>query len=247
MYQNDPVKVLTGEVRLSYLTVITPRAAQPGEEAKYSVRLMVPKNDAATKADIDASIHAAIQTAMTTVWDGKQPPKMNIPIYDGDGEKPNGGLYEDECRGHWIINASTKMKPGVIDPAGNDLMPSDIYSGMYGRVTIRFFGYSNKGNKGIGCGLGNIMKTRDGEPLAGTASAASDFAGVIQPPAAGGMMPATPGYTIPGYTPPPAVPQYQPPAPQPQYQPQYQQPAPQDYPQSQQAYPQQQPAQPQVF
>ena len=49
---------------------------------------------------------------------------------------------------------------------------------MYGRVTVRFFGYSNSGNKGIGCGLGNVLKTRDGEPLAGQASAASDFAGV---------------------------------------------------------------------
>ena len=32
MYQNDPVKVLTGECRLSYVSVITPRAAQQGGE-----------------------------------------------------------------------------------------------------------------------------------------------------------------------------------------------------------------------
>ena len=31
------------------------------------------------------------------------------------------------------------------------------------------------GSKGVGCGLGNVMKTRDGEPLSGGASAASDF------------------------------------------------------------------------
>ena len=30
MYQNDPMKVLTGEVRLSYANLTTPRAAQPG-------------------------------------------------------------------------------------------------------------------------------------------------------------------------------------------------------------------------
>ena len=62
-----------------------------------------------------------------------------------------------------------------IDNINCELAPSDIYSGMYGRVTIRFFGYSNSGNKGIGCGLGNVLKTRDGEPLSGQASAASDF------------------------------------------------------------------------
>ena len=216
MYQNDPVKVLTGEVRLSYLTVITPRAANPGEDPKYSVRLMIPKSDMATKADIDASIQAAVQAALNNpkVWGGVMPPKMEMPVHDGDGEKPKGGPYEEECRGHWIINASTKGKPGVVDTAGNELLPNDIYSGMRGRVTIRFFGYSSRGNKGIGCGLGNIMKTRDDEALSGRSSAASDFAGIFQQAPAGAAMPATPGYSVPGYTPPPAFqPQqpYQPP------------------------------------
>lgn len=91
----------------------------------------------------------------------------------------SGVPFGDECKGHWVITASTKNKPQVvgIDNINCELAPSDIYSGMYGRVTIRFFGYSNSGNKGIGCGLGNVLKTRDGEPLSGQASAASDFCG----------------------------------------------------------------------
>ena len=32
MYQNDPMKVLTGEVRLSYCNLTTPRAAKQGGE-----------------------------------------------------------------------------------------------------------------------------------------------------------------------------------------------------------------------
>ena len=79
-----------------------------------------------------------------------------------------------------MLNASTKNKPQVvgIDNINCELAPSDVYSGMYGRVTVRFFGYSNSGNKGVGCGLGNVLKTRDGEPLSGQASAATDFAGI---------------------------------------------------------------------
>ena len=42
MYQNDPMKVLTGEVRLSYANLTTPRAAQQGGEPKYSVTLLIP-------------------------------------------------------------------------------------------------------------------------------------------------------------------------------------------------------------
>ena len=45
---------------------------------------------------------------------------------------------------------------------------------------MKFFGYSQNGRRGIGCGLGNVMKIRDGEPLAGGASAAADFAGIGQ-------------------------------------------------------------------
>ena len=177
MYQNDAMKVLTGEVRLSYANLTTPRAAQQGGEPKYSVTLLIPKSDAATKADIDAAIQAAASDALAKVWNGARPPMLKVPIYDGDGVRPSGVPFGDN------INC--------------ELSPADIYSGMYGRVTVRFFGYSNSGNKGIGCGLGNVLKTRDGEPLSGQASAASDFAGLGGTPAAtptyGAAMPATPG------------------------------------------------------
>ena len=186
MYQNDPMKVLTGECRLSYCNLTTPRAAQQGGEPKYSVTLLIPKTDFATKADIDASIQAAAQDAVSKVWNGAAPPQLRVPIYDGDGVRPSGVPFGDECKGHWVMTASTKNKPQVVgmDNINCELAPSDIYSGMYARVTIRFFGYSNSGNKGIGCGLGNVMKTRDGEALAGSASASVDFAGVGAAPAA---------------------------------------------------------------
>ncbi len=47
---------------------------------------------------------------------------------------------------------------------------------MYGRASINFYAFNSNGNKGIACGLNNLQKIRDGEPLGGKASAASDFA-----------------------------------------------------------------------
>ena len=221
MYQNDPMKVLTGECRLSYCNLTTPRAAQQGGEPKYSVTLLIPKTDVATKADIDAAIQAAANEALSKVWNGARPPQLRVPIYDGDGVRPSGVPFGDECKGHWVMTASTKNKPQVvgIDNINCELAPSDIYSGMYARVTIRFFGYSNSGNKGIGCGLGNVMKTRDGEALAGSASASVDFAGVGAAPAAAPAYsvnptaPAAPAYGVNPAA--PAAPAYQPPAPGP--------------------------------
>lgn len=221
MYQNDPMKVLTGECRLSYCNLTAPRAAQQGGEPKYSVTLLIPKTDVATKADIDAAIQAAANEALSKVWNGARPPQLRVPIYDGDGVRPSGVPFGDECKGHWVMTASTKNKPQVvgIDNINCELAPSDIYSGMYARVTIRFFGYSNSGNKGIGCGLGNVMKTRDGEALAGSASASVDFAGVGAAPAAApayGVNPTAPAAPAYGVNPAaPAAPAYQPPAPGP--------------------------------
>lgn len=221
MYQNDPMKVLTGECRLSYCNLTTPRAAQQGGEPKYSVTLLIPKTDVATKADIDAAIQAAANEALSKVWNGARPPQLRVPIYDGDGVRPSGVPFGDECKGHWVMTASTKNMPQVvgIDNINCELAPSDIYSGMYARVTIRFFGYSNSGNKGIGCGLGNVMKTRDGEALAGSASASVDFAGVGAAPAAApayGVNPTAPAAPAYGVNPAaPAAPAYQPPAPGP--------------------------------
>lgn len=183
MYLNDAQKVLTGECRLSYAHLNEPRAVQQGGEAKYSVTLLIPKGDPATKADIDQSIQAAIQEGITKTWGGQRPAMPKIPIYDGDGARPNGEAFGPECKGHWVITASSKDKPQVVHISNikAELSPHDIYSGMYGRVTIRFFTYSNSGNRGVGCGLGNVLKTREGEPLAaGKSNAADDFAGLEQ-------------------------------------------------------------------
>lgn len=185
MYQNDPLKCLTGEVRLSYVHLTQPYANSktPGAEPKYSVTILIPKTDVATKTDLDRAFEAAAQDAVAKKWGGFRPPQLKSVIHDGDGVRQDGTPFGEECKGHWVLTASSKQPPQVVgmDNINCQLAPQDIYSGMYARVTLRFFGYANSGNKGVGCGLGNVLKTRDGEPLSGGASAAADFAGIGQP------------------------------------------------------------------
>lgn len=180
MYQNIPTKVLTCEVRLSYANLVQPKSStlSPDEEPKYSVTLLIPKTEKACKKDIDASIEAAAKMAEKKQWGGKRPPVMAIPIHDGDGVRRTGEPFGEECKGHWVMTAKTKTRPQVVHQSNvrTELAPQDIYSGMYARVTINFYGYDFCGNRGIGCGLGNVMKTREGEPLTGVTSAATDFA-----------------------------------------------------------------------
>lgn len=216
MYQNIPTKVLTGEARLSYVALTAPRASQQGGEAKYNVTLLIPKTDAATYQNILSSIEAAAADAQGKLWNGVRPPVLPVPLHDGDGVRENGTPYGPECKGHWVMTASTKNKPQVVHQSdvATELAPQDIYSGMYARVTVNFFGYLNNGKKGIGCGLGNVMKTRDGEALAGGASATVDFAEVgstVTAPGYAPGYPAPPQYAQPGYAP-PMQPTYAPPA-----------------------------------
>ena len=53
---------------------------------------------------------------------------------------------------------------------------SEVYSGVYGRASINFYAFNTNGNRGIACGLNNLQKIRDGEPLGGKARPEDDFA-----------------------------------------------------------------------
>ena len=223
MYQNIPTKCLTGVVRISYCHLTEPYSHNGGEP-KYSATLLIPKSDTATKADIDQAMRSAADHGVSSCWNGTRPAAYkNALIYDGDGVRQSGEPFGEECRGHWVLTASTKTKPEVVHISNvrSELAPSDIYSGMYARVTINFFPYNSNGNKGIGCGLGNVMKVDDGEPLGGRSSAASDFADLENSTAApqtGYQAPSQPAYvTQQPYT----APQSQQPYTAPQQAPQY--------------------------
>ena len=177
---NNPTNVTTGEVRFSYAHVFKPYAAMQGQEEKYSVTVLVPKSDAATKSRIDAAIAAATQRGISEKWGGVKPPIVADPVYDGDGVRPSDGAeFGKECKGHWVFTASANAEypPEVVDAFGNPIIQqSEVYSGCYGRVNVTFYPYAYGGKKGIGCGLGPVQKLRDGEVLGGgRVSAAAAF------------------------------------------------------------------------
>ena len=148
MYNNDAQRCLTGEVRLSYANLDKPRQPQGGVgDAKYSATLLIPKTDTATIADFRAAIQAAAQVGAGTLWGGIVPPNLDSIIHDGDGVRPSGIPFGDECHGCWVITASSKNKPQVVgqDNINVELAPQDIYSGMYARVTVRFYPFNTAG------------------------------------------------------------------------------------------------------
>ena len=98
--------------------------------------------------------------------------------FNGDGVRPTGEYFSAECKGHFVMTASSEMRPQIVDINMNEIInPSEIYIGMYARVSIRFFPYFNSGKKGIGCGLGNVQKLEEGELLGVRTNAVDDFGG----------------------------------------------------------------------
>lgn len=170
--EQPATKVITGKVRASYLHVFEPKAAQEGGEKKYSVALLIPKSDKATINAIKKAQQAAIEQGKATKFQGKVPANLKLALRDGDEERPDDDAY----KGHYFVNATSKQKPGIIDKYKNRIDdPADFVSGDYCRASLNFFPFNTSGNKGIACGLNNIQKLADGEPLSGRTRAEDDF------------------------------------------------------------------------
>jgi hypothetical protein len=183
MTEQMATRIVTGEVRFSFVSLLKPRENQYGGDPKYGVTILLPKSDVATKQRIDAAIEAAKQKGKSDKWNGVVPPTVATPIHDGDGVKPSDGMpFGEECKGHWVFTASTGLDypPKIVDLNANPIIDAtEVYSGMYGRIAINFSPYAFAGKKGIGCYIStNVQKTRDGEALGASAPAANeDFGG----------------------------------------------------------------------
>lgn len=172
---NVSTKVVTGEVRFSYVNVFEPKSIN-GSDAKYSVSILIDKKDTKTIEAIERAVELAKQ-AGAAKFGGKIPPMLKLPLRDGDVERPDDENYA----GKMFVNANCKTKPGLIEKNGMEIIDTtEFYSGCYGKASITFYAFNSNGNKGIACGLNNIMKTRDGEPLGGRSKATDDFANDIE-------------------------------------------------------------------
>lgn len=173
---NNPTKVITGpNTRWSYANVWQPKSINGGAP-KYSVSLIIPKSDTVTVEKVKAAIQAAYEEGESKLkGNGKTVPTLSViktPLRDGDTERPDDPAYANS----YFINANSATAPGIVDADRQPIIDtSEVYSGVYGRASINFYAFNSNGNKGIACGLNNLQKIRDGEPLGGKSRAEDDF------------------------------------------------------------------------
>lgn len=165
------VKVVTGTVRFSYLNVFRPSTL----DDKYSVVLLIPKEDKKTVDKIRKAIETAKKEGIKEKWKGKEPRDLWNPLRDGDEEKAD---EHPEYAGMYFVRAKSDRKPILLDEYKDEILDeTEMYSGCWGRANISFFPFDNN-MRGIGVGLNALQKKRDDEAFGGTVtmdSAVKDF------------------------------------------------------------------------
>ena len=161
------VKVGTPKpVRLSYVTLTTPKKFADGATAKYSAVLLIPKSDTETVKAIKKAAKECFDSNPSVFKDYDFASKFD-KIYDGDGRAPKGKKYGDEYAGFWVLNASNSRKPALRDKNGNEILDeSEIYSGCWAKVGLTIYAYNNS-DCGLGVSLDLVKKVRDDEHFAG--------------------------------------------------------------------------------
>jgi hypothetical protein len=170
---ND-TKVVTGEVRLSYVHLFQPYSGSDDDQEKYSCVILIPKSDKRTLSRIDKAIKAAAEAGKNSKFDGKIPKNLVTTLHDGDEE---GDLEKNpEYEGHMYMSISSSTQPGIVDKNVDPILDStQVYSGCYARVSMGGFAYNYKGKKGVSFGLNHVQKLRDGDYLGGRSRAEDDF------------------------------------------------------------------------
>ena len=169
-------KIVTGKCRASYVHLNAPAKIGDDGKLKYSVSVIIPKSDTVTLNRVNAAIQAAYAEGEGKLkGNGKTVPPLatlKTPLRDGDAERPDDPTYENA----YFLNANSVARPIIVDRNRQEILdPDEIYSGMYARFSLGFYAFNSNGNRGIACGLNNVQKLADGEPLSGRSSPDEDF------------------------------------------------------------------------
>lgn len=168
-------RVIIGPCRLSYTHLFDKYDPDNTGNGKFMTNVLIPKSEKETIKAIEAAIEAAKKNGIMAKWGGKEPRKIDLPLRDGADKAEKDPVYD----GVLYLNAKSGTRPGVVDRNRQPILDEEeVYSGMWGVVSLSFYAYDVNGNRGIACGLNNVMKTRDDERLGGRMTAESDFAGI---------------------------------------------------------------------
>lgn len=154
--------------RLDFVHVFEPWALRQNYEPKFFVTLIIDKTDINTFLTIRNAITQAYEIGKWKLQVALQ--DIRYPLRDGDAEKPDNLAYKN-C---WFINATRSGEfraPAVCDIEKKAITDrSQLYSGVWGRISVSFVAYCRGNQKDIGCYLNAVQKTKDDARIGGVAN-----------------------------------------------------------------------------
>jgi len=155
--------VLSPIGRAAYPNVAKARARKPTDKPRFSITLVYPAGTDLTKLK-----QLAKEVALKK-FPGGIPAKLRSPFRPGedkrrdDGTMPEGFQPDDIFIEFWRYEEHGNAK--YVDANRNEMLASDIYAGMTGRVAAKASAYDVDGNKGVSMHLEAFQKHEDGEPI----------------------------------------------------------------------------------
>lgn len=183
-------QVKTKLVRFVYCHLAEPRAVVEGQDKKYSVNILIDKEDKETLARIQKAYELAIQEGIEKFgqsFKGKVTPLKKAPgagsrgiITDCDADEK---FSAPEFKNKYMLCAKSNKpvsvgyrKNGVTYAySSKEEIEENVYSGCYGAINFNLYPYTTVGT-GIAAGLNSVLKVKDGEPLGGHSSVTADWA-----------------------------------------------------------------------
>lgn len=156
-------KVVTGKVRLVYLS-LKEKSAPPGSDRlRYSVNVLVDKKDKYTLDKLQEAVDAAVADGKKNLWSNKKPIDATLNKILRDRSDDSEAEF---WQGNRSIVPKTDYDVKVIDQDNNSVKVEDCYDGMYARVSMSIYPYKHEsGGKGLGVQLNSIKMIPGGEKI----------------------------------------------------------------------------------
>jgi hypothetical protein len=160
-----------------------------GQDKKYSLNILIDKEDRETLARIQKAYEEAVQEGIEKFgqsFKGKVTPLKKAPgvgsrgiITDCDADEK---FSAPEFKNKYMLSAKSNRpvsvgyrKNGVTYAySSKEEIEENVYSGCYGAINFNLYPYTTVGT-GIAAGLNSVLKVKDGEPLGGHSSVTADF------------------------------------------------------------------------
>jgi hypothetical protein len=151
--------ILINGVRLSYPHLFKAWAGGEDQEAKFSGKFWLDKK---THKDAIVALNKHLQ-ALQQEWFKGRIPSDKLFFKDG------AASGKDEEAGQFIVSASEKVRPTVINRDKSPVTEADdiVYAGCFVNVLIRPWKQANKFGKRINANLLAVQFVRDGERFTG--------------------------------------------------------------------------------